>query len=66
MEGSPEEVAVRTSLVTGFTGSVLGATFGPPGAIAGGLTFGTAGYAFGYYAAEQRGTSRSSYGTDSV
>ena len=45
--GSPEELAVRTSLVAGFTGSVVGATPGPPGAIAGGVTLGTAGYVYG-------------------
>jgi branched-subunit amino acid ABC-type transport system permease component len=56
MDGSPEEVAVRTSLVAGFTGSVVGATLGPPGAIAGGVTLGTAGYVYGYSAAKQRET----------
>jgi branched-subunit amino acid ABC-type transport system permease component len=53
MNGSPEEVAVRTSLVAGFTGSVVGATLGPPGAIAGGVTLGTAGYVYGYNVAKQ-------------
>lgn len=52
----PAEVALRTSLVTGFTGSVIGATLGPPGALAGGLGAGTAGYIYGYTAAKQRDT----------
>ena len=56
MNGSPEEVAVRTSLVAGFTGSVVGATLGPPGAIAGGVTLGTAGYVYGYSVAKQQET----------
>lgn len=66
MDGSPEEVAVRTSLVAGFTGSVIGATLGPPGALAGGLGAGTAGYMYGYNVAEQSGMSRDSHNADSV
>lgn len=60
MDGSPEETAVRTSLVAGFTGSVVGATLGPPGAVAGGLTLGTTGYVYGYSAAKQRDAGPSS------
>lgn len=66
MDGSPEAVAVRTSLVAGFTGSVIGATFGPPGALAGGLGAGTAGYVYGYSMAEQRGTSHDAHHTDTA
>jgi branched-subunit amino acid ABC-type transport system permease component len=56
MNGSPEEVAIRTSLVAGFTGSVVGATLGPPGAVAGGVTLGTAGYVYGYSVAKHQET----------
>lgn len=54
MTSEPREVAIRTALVAGFSGSVLGASGGPPGAIAGGLVFGTAGYVYGYKRAEGR------------
>jgi hypothetical protein len=66
MDGTPEEVAVRTSLAAGFTGSVLGATLGPPGALAGGLGAGTAGYVYGYNVAKQREMRRDSHGVDSA
>lgn len=56
IDGSSEEVAVRTPLVAGFTGSVVGATLGPPGAIAGGITLGTTGYVYGDSAAKQQET----------